>query len=217
MKPAEIILKQMMQYAFATVKIKPIISGLLYLKGQHLMQKSLPLGKFAGLEISADPFAILTSLGLWAAWSAVVILLFGIESGPAIAGGLLATALHWFGEMFHQYGHARAARRTGYPMRGVHLWSLLATSVYPPDEGDLPPETHIRRALGGPLYSLGMALIAAVMALLLWPTGGVLRLLGMFFFLENLLVFGLGAFIPLGFTDGSTILRWWGKGGQQPE
>jgi hypothetical protein len=27
--------------------------------------------------------------------------------------------------------------------------------------------------------------------------------------LDNLLVFTLGAFLPLGFTDGSTILRWW--------
>ena len=27
----------------------------------------------------------------------------------------------------------------------------------------------------------------------------------------NLLVLGLGAFAPLGFTDGSTILTWWGK------
>jgi hypothetical protein len=33
----------------------------------------------------------------------------------------------------------------------------------------------------------------------------------LFFFLDNLLVLTLGAFVPLGFTDGSTLLRWWGK------
>jgi hypothetical protein len=32
-----------------------------------------------------------------------------------------------------------------------------------------------------------------------------------FSFLENLFVFTLGAFLPLGFTDGSTLLRYWGK------
>jgi hypothetical protein len=31
----------------------------------------------------------------------------------------------------------------------------------------------------------------------------------LFFFLDNLLVFTLGAFLPLGFTDGSTLLRYW--------
>jgi hypothetical protein len=34
---------------------------------------------------------------------------------------------------------------------------------------------------------------------------------GTFFFLDNLLIFTLGVFVPLGFTDGSTLLRWWGK------
>ena len=30
---------------------------------------------------------------------------------------------------------------------------------------------------------------------------------------ENLLVFGGGAFLPLGFNDGSTLLHWWPKRG----
>jgi hypothetical protein len=40
---------------------------------------------------------------------------------------------------------------------------------------------------------------------------GTLWLLATFFFLDNLLVLTLGSFLPLGFTDGSTLLEWWGK------
>jgi hypothetical protein len=36
-------------------------------------------------------------------------------------------------------------------------------------------------------------------------------LVSAFFFLENLFVFTLAAFLPLGFTDGSTLLEWRGK------
>ncbi len=39
----------------------------------------------------------------------------------------------------------------------------------------------------------------------------LLRFGALFFFLDNLLVLTLGALLPLGFTDGSTILRWRAK------
>jgi hypothetical protein len=38
--------------------------------------------------------------------------------------------------------------------------------------------------------------------------GGVAFYVAAFFALDNLLVFTLGAFLPLGFTDGSTLLYW---------
>jgi hypothetical protein len=75
----------------------------------------------------------------------------------------------------------------------------------------LPANIHIRRALGGPVGSLLLTLLAAVIGLALRPLGGTPWLVGAFFFLDNLLVFTLGAFLPLGFTDGSTLLEWRGK------
>jgi hypothetical protein len=41
--------------------------------------------------------------------------------------------------------------------------------------------------------------------------GAVIPLVGLFIFLDNLLIYTLGAMLPLGFTDGSTILNWRGK------
>ena len=98
-------------------------------------------------------------------------------------------------------------------MIGIRLgeWGLLGTSVYPPDEQTLPARIHIRRALGGPTGSLLLSAVAAVTALALRTVGGALWWVALFFFLDNLVVFTLGAFPPLGFTDGSTLLQWWGK------
>ena len=73
----------------------------------------------------------------------------------------------------------------------------------------LPATVHIRRALGGPAASLLVAAFSGALLLILPPGDAVLRLLVAFLFWENLLVFFLGAFVPLGFTDGSTLLYWW--------
>jgi len=140
-------------------------------------------------------------MGIW--W-------LSIEPVGAILGGLAATVLHWFSEIWHNLGHARAAQNLGHPMAGVHLGDglLLSRSVYPEDEPDLPPDVHIKRAMGGPANSLLLAMIAFAVTLLIGPTGGVVWLVALFVFVENLFVFCLGAFLPLGFTDGSTILKW---------
>jgi len=40
---------------------------------------------------------------------------------------------------------------------------------------------------------------------------GTLWWLALFFFLVNLFGFTLGSLLPLGFTDGSTLLHWWNR------
>jgi hypothetical protein len=120
--------------------------------------------------------------------------------------------LHLVANLGHHFGHAWAAARTGYPMSGVLLgkWGLLGTSLYPTSEPALPARIHIRRALGGPLASLGLSLIAGALVLVL-PRETMLWWATLFFLADNLGVFFLGSLLPLGFTDGSTLLHWWGK------
>jgi hypothetical protein len=57
-------------------------------------------------------------------------------------------------------------------------------------------------------------LTSLALALFIGESGGLWYLPVLFFGLENLLLYGLGAFLPLGFTDGSTLLEWWPKRGQ---
>jgi hypothetical protein len=93
-------------------------------------------------------------------------------------------------------------------MTGIHMWLLLDRTLYPPNEPPLPADTHIRRALGGPIMSIAVAFALSILALLIAPIGGLVWYLVLFAMLDSLLVFGLGSFLPLGFTDGSTLLYW---------
>jgi hypothetical protein len=129
----------------------------------------------------------------------------------SIIGAFLCALLHYLSELLHHLGHAAAARRTGYPMRGVRFVHLLAVSLYPREEPELPGRIHIRRALGGPAISLVISILALLILLVAQNGGGLAYWVALWFFLDNFFVFFLGAFLPLGFTDGSSILRWWGK------
>jgi hypothetical protein len=53
--------------------------------------------------------------------------------------------------------------------------------------------------------------LAGLLAVWAYPAGGLLFYVLAFFFLDNFFVLTLGAFLPLGFTDGSTLLDNLGK------
>lgn len=170
--------------------------------------ESNQLGKIMGTTITAKMPAIFSTLLLWLIFGAAGYLLFDLSAAAAIGGGLIAAVLHWLSDLLHQSGHVRAARRTGWPMQRLHFHWFLIASLYPRDEPELPASIHVRRALGGIPVSLLLSLVGFLLTLALQPSGGLPLLLSQFFFWENLLVFGLGALLPLGFTDGSTLIKW---------
>jgi Zn-dependent protease len=172
----------------------------------HIMQ-------LGDLAITGTPPAVVSSLFLWLALSLLAGFIFELDTAAAFFAGLVATLLHWLSAVLHQLGHAVVARRLGVPMREIRLLHVLAVSLYPRDELELPAEVHVKRALGGPPVSVLLGLTGLLAALLL-AEGSVWYLMALFFALENLLLFGLGAFIPLGFTDGSTLLQWWPRRGR---
>ena len=172
--------------------------------------KTINLGRYLGLEITAHPSAIVGLLLLWAVLAALGIGLLDLPIGAALAGGFIAALLHYLSEFAHQGGHAFAARRTGHPMLGMRYWWVLGSSIYPPDEGELPDSVHLRRALGGAPFSL-IVTIFALIAVTRLPAASTFYWMAVFILIDNLFVFTLGAFLPLGFTDGSTLLRIWRK------
>ena len=171
------------------------------------------LGRLAGLNLSAVPSAIVGLILLWIALGGIAIGLLRFSFGEAMGAGLLATVLHWLSDTLHQLGHAWVARQTGYPMIGIRYWGVLSTSVYPADEKPLPAAIHLRRALGGPAASLIVVLVAAAIFLVVNSinASGMVWWIALFFFFENAAAFFAGSLMPLGFTDGSTLLHWWGK------
>lgn len=166
------------------------------------------------MRVNARADAIYSFLIVWLllALSARQFLDYGW--GGALLAGLLATVIHWLSEVWHHLGHWLAGKRLGYPMNGLTFVYAFALGRYPKDEPALPAEIHIQRALGGPIASLLLAALSAAWAYALWSPGGMAAHLAVFTFLDNLLVFTLGAFLPLGFTDGSTLLYWWPRRGR---
>jgi hypothetical protein len=172
--------------------------------------KPLTLPSIYQLQITVEPSALIC-------WAALLAALFGVGLGvlhmdalTALLAAAVCTALYIEGELWHQLGHAFAARRTGYPMTGITFFLVLGRSIYPADEPTLPPSVHIQRALGGPIASALASLLWGVLLLLL-PVGSAAWWVIAFAAVVNVGVFTLGAFMPLGFTDGSTLLRYWGK------
>lgn len=177
------------------------------------MNKEFKVGKLLGLSLSIVPSFFLGSVFLWLVFAAVALWVLQLPLAQAVIGGLIATLFYWVSYLVHHLGHAYAAHRTGYPMSGIRVgnYFIFGTSLYPQDEGALPAAVHIRRALGGPAGSFLFALVSGGIALLLRSAAPVIWWVSVSVFLTNLVVFTLGAFMPLGFTDGSTLLEWWGK------
>jgi hypothetical protein len=172
-------------------------------------KRSARLGKIAGLEIRVAPSAPIAAVSIAAA---IAFLLYKVRRWrpwAAATAGILATLIHYLSELWHQVGHAGAAQQTGFPMQGMTYVGPLGISDYPQDEGLLPAEMHIQRALGGPIFSFLLALVAGIVALLLRPLGGWPLSMAVFTFIDNLFVYTIGALLPLGFTDGASIATWW--------
>lgn len=174
-------------------------------------RERVELGKVDDLSITAERSVVPASLLLWLTFSLIGRQVWRLKPSAAVAGGLMATLLHIASEIWHQLGHARAARRTGYPMSGIHLWAALGRSVYPADEPYLPDDVHVARALGGPRASLLLALAGSALALLTWPLRSVVSMVAAIVALDNWLVFTLGALLPIKAieTDGTVLLKHW--------
>lgn len=174
-------------------------------------QKEIPLGQLAGIEVTARPSAGVAAVVMAVVLTVVGMIFLDLSLPQALLGGILGTLLHWLSEIVHDLGHAWAARSVGYPMEKIRFWGPLGSTLYPADEPPLPGFIHIRRALGGPAASFGLLLVSVLLFLLVRDMGGLAWGLALFLVLENLLIFSLGALIPLGFNDGGTLVQWWGK------
>jgi len=171
--------------------------------------RKVTLGQIWGITISAEASALIGSLFLWLGQSALAYWLLRAPLNEALLAGFLAVPLFWLGDFLHQLGHAWVARRVGYPMKEIRFRGFLIVTFYPRHEPKLPARTHIKRALGGPPVSLLIGILAFGLVLLARNIpNGMVWWLSLLFFLQNFFIFFLGAFLPLGFTDGSTLLKY---------
>jgi hypothetical protein len=180
---------------------------------------SLPTGttlyRFNGVPVMAQPDfwpapILLTGLLAWVA---------GLRNPDRswlqrLGVGLLAMPVALFADLGHAMAHSVSARLAGAPMDEILLSSGMPRTLY--RNNAVPPQTHIRRSLGGPIFSL----ISFTFSLLWRRTSspGTLSrdladasLAGHSFIL-------LGSLTPLPMVDGGIILKWkLVEAGQSPE
>lgn len=180
--------------------------------------RDVRVGRFASLDLNAAPaLFVITSVLMWAFFAALGSIFFHVGIKSVVAGGLVLTVAHVASEVFHQMGHARAARQVGHPMTGVRLMGIIGISIYPAGEVELTPDQHLHRAWGGPPASFALTIAGGAVAWITWQVAPHYAWVPLVFFLDNLFFFALGAFAPLGFTDGSTIIHWTRKRAQLKE
>ena len=179
------------------------------MKSHNQVFTSLPTGstlfRFNGVPVVAQrdfwPAPILLS-GLLA-W--VAGLRKPERSWPQRLGvGLMAMPVALFADIGHAMAHTISARLAGAPMDEILLSSGMPRTLY--QDNTVPPRTHIRRSLGGPIFSLiGFTLS------LLWrrnsPPGSLSRELSEASLAGHSFIL-LGSVAPVPVVDGGIILKW---------
>jgi hypothetical protein len=128
--------------------------------------------------------------------------------------GLLAMLFASFADIGHAMAHTISARLAGAPMDEILLSSGMPRTLY--ENNAVPPQTHILRSLGGPIFSL----TGFMLSLLWWrisPHGSLSHDLAEASLAGHSFIL-LGSLAPLPMVDGGIILKWkLVEAGQSPE
>jgi hypothetical protein len=189
------------------------------MKPRNQEPASLPTGttlyRFNGVPVVAQP-------DFWPAPILLTILLAWVAGLrkperswlQRLGVGLLAMPVALFADIGHAMAHTIGARLASAPMDEILLSSGMPRTLYL--DNAVLPQTHIRRSLGGPIFSL-TGFTVSLLWHLLSPPGSLSRdladasLAGHSFIL-------LGSVAPLPMVDGGIILKWkLVEAGQSPE
>ncbi len=179
------------------------------MKTQNLEPPALPTGttlyRFNGVPVVAQAsfwpdLILLTGLLTWVAGRRHPKLTWLQRLGV----GLLAMVVALPADVGHAMAHTISARFAGAPMDEILLSSGMPRTLY--QNNDVPPQTHIRRSLGGPIFSL----ISSLLSLLWWRTslpGSLSYDLAQASLAGHSMIL-LGSIAPVPVVDGGIILKW---------
>ena len=74
-----------------------------------------------GLKLLVIPPFVLGSLVIFFILEVIALVFVKMHLADALAFGVLGLVAHWLGDIFHNFGHAIVARRTGHPMQGMRF------------------------------------------------------------------------------------------------
>jgi hypothetical protein len=179
------------------------------MKSKNIVLNSLPVGTtlyhFNGVPVMAQPDFwpypfLLTGLLAWVAGRRKPERSWLERLGV----GLLAMTVATFADIGHAMAHTISARLAGAPMDEILLSSGMPRTLY--QDNEVPPQTHIRRSLGGPIFSL----TCFALSLMWWrnsPRGSLSHDLAEASLAGHSFIL-LGSMAPLPMVDGGIILKW---------
>lgn len=170
----------------------------------------VPLGRWAGVPIRAH-WSVLVALALFTDILATETLPATRPGQPAVAywlTGVITAMVFFIALLLHELAHAVTARHYGMRVHRITLWMLGGLTEL---DGEPPtPRADALVAVSGPLTSLGIGAVFAIMSLLLGGSGLVATAFAWLAVINVLLaVFNLLPGAPL---DGGRLLRallWW--------
>lgn len=189
------------------------------MKSQNQENVSLPMGttlyRFNGVPVVAQPDfwpapVMLTGLLVWIA---------GLRKPERswlqrLGVGLLAMPIALFADIGHAMAHTISARLADAPTDEILLSSGMPRTLY--ENNEVPPQTHIRRSLGGPIFSLTGFTLSLLWRRMSQP-GSLSRDLAEASLAGHSFIL-LGSIAPLPMVDGGIILKWkLVQAGQSPE
>ncbi len=131
------------------------------------MGDSIKLGRIWGIEVGLN-WSVLIAVWLvaWSLASAALPTEYPGHTTTAYwVAGVISAALFYGSLLGHELAHSFVARRLGVPVEGITLW--LFGGVSRMREEATKPRTEILITVVGPLASLALALIFAILALVL--------------------------------------------------
>jgi hypothetical protein len=189
------------------------------MKSQNQDSPLLPTGttiyRFNGVPVVAQPDFWPAPIMLTGVLAWVAGLRKPERSWPQRLGvALLAMPVALFADIGHAMAHTISARLTGAPMDEILLSSGMPRTLY--RNNAVPPQTHIRRSLGGPIFSLIGFSISLLWRRISTP-GSLSRDLAEASLAGHSFIL-LGSIAPLPMVDGGIILKWkLVEAGQSPE
>lgn len=176
--------------------------------GRRVTHESLHIGRFLGVDVGVNWSMLLV---FWLiSWSlADGLFPAAAEGGSAAAywgAALISAVLFYVSLLLHELAHSVLARRNGIAVEGITLWLFGGVSRLRGEAAT--PRAELRIAAIGPLVSLAVAVVAAVVGAVLRALGAPALVIAAAIWLATvngmLAVFNLVPAFPL---DGGRVLR----------
>ena len=180
------------------------------------MTSSIRFGRIFGIEVDAN-WSVIFVFVLWA-WQLAVFWLPQAAPNQSQAAywilGLVGSVLLVASLLAHELAHSLVARRNGERVTGITLWLFGGVSQLSGEPRSPGVEALI--TVVGPLTSLGLAVLLALLAVAAHALGLPALLSGLFSALAFInLILGLFNLIPAFPVDGGRLLSsffWWRTG-----